>query len=333
MTMVDPENTNLVTHTLSNGQEIQLPPHDVFYEQFTTRNRGVISDGDQIRLRNAVILVAGCGSVGGAAVEPLIRFGAENLILVEPDAYDLYNLNRQNMRLQDIGRNKAEALRERVLDINPYASIDVIPVGITEENVRELVERSDIIVDGVDVTTQKPLLMKYLLHKEAKALGKPVISGYDVAGPQLLHIYDYRDPSVMILHNKVQEQEVRTIPPFRFLRKVVPIAAIPYEIIGELRKQIRGERSGFPQIVYTAHLFGVMTLPAILDLLAGRPIKRRIICDVPTMLRPASERGRIAIKRWKGLYKLNNEFRQAHREQPRTTPEAQETRAEATNGR
>src|SRR5947209_3868414 len=99
--------TGLV-HTLSNGQEITLPPRDEFYAQFVTRNRGLITEEEQERLRTANILVAGCGSVGGAAVEPLIRLGAENLILAEPGEYDLPNINRQSVRLQDIGRNKAE---------------------------------------------------------------------------------------------------------------------------------------------------------------------------------------------------------------------------------
>jgi len=37
------------------------------------------------RIRTATILIAGCGSIGGAAVEPLIRLGCEHLILAEPD--------------------------------------------------------------------------------------------------------------------------------------------------------------------------------------------------------------------------------------------------------
>ncbi|CAN5497969.1 hypothetical protein BH23CHL2_BH23CHL2_06550 [soil metagenome] len=312
--MDEPNRGDLVTHKLSSGQEIQLPPHDEFYRQFTTRNTGVISDADQQRLRTATILVAGCGSVGGAAVEPLIRFGAEHLVLVEPDEYDLHNLNRQNMRLQDIGRNKAEGLRERVSDINPYAEVSLETSGITADNVERLVQSADIIIDGVDVTTQSPLLMKFLLHKQARRYRKPVISGYDVAGLQLLHIYDYRKPSVQVLHGKVKESEIQTIQPFQFLRRVVPIAALPYEIVGELRRQIRGEREGFPQIVYTANLFGVMTLPAVLEILAGRPIKQRIICDVPTLLRPARERARVLVARLRGLYHLNNEFRRSTRQ-------------------
>ncbi len=303
----------LVSHRLSTGQEIHLPAHEDFYRQFTTRNAGVISAADQQRLRNATILVAGCGSVGGAAVEPLIRFGAERLVLVEPDAYDLHNLNRQNMRIQDIGRNKAEGLRERVSDINPYADIGVETDGITEDNVERLVQNADIVIDGVDVTTKSPLFMKFLLHKQAKRYRKPVISGYDVAGLQLLRIYDYRNPSVQVLQGAVKESEIASIQPFQFLRRVVPIAALPYEIISELRHQIRGERNSFPQIVYTANLFGVMALPAMLEILAGRPIKQRIICDVPTMLRPARERARVLVSRLRGLYHLNNEFRQSNR--------------------
>ncbi len=109
------------TFTLSNGSQIALPPHDEFYAQITVRNRGLIDADDQSRLRTANILIAGCGSVGGAAVEPLVRMGAESLTLAEPDGYDLHNINRQSARLQDIGRNKAEVFQEHIRDINPYA--------------------------------------------------------------------------------------------------------------------------------------------------------------------------------------------------------------------
>jgi hypothetical protein len=118
---------------------------------------------------------------------------------------------------------------------------------------------------------------------------------------------------VRVLHGKVGADEVHTIQPFQFLRRVVPIAALPIEIIGELGRQIRGEREGFPQIVYTANLFGVMTLPAVVEILAGRPINQRVICDVPTMLRPVRERTRIMVKRLRALYRLNSGFRRSQR--------------------
>lgn len=301
------------THTLSSGQRIVLPPHDEFYDKLITRNKGLIPDEEQERLRTATILVAGCGSTGGAVIEPFIRLGAERLVLAEPDGYDLHNLNRQSVRLQDIDRNKAEVFKERMLDINPYASIEVDTAGITDANVDRLARNATLIIDAVDVTTQAPLRAKYALHEHAKKHRVPVICGYDIAGLQLLIINDYRNPAAAVLDGKVTAEQVPTMEPVVFLRKIVGISAIPYEIIAELKKQILGERQGFPQIVFTANMFGVLALPAALSLLAGRPVKRRVIVDVPTELRPLAERLRVSAARLYGLYNLNNVFRRSRR--------------------
>ena len=106
-----------VTGTLGDGRP--LPPHDEFYKELTTRNGPLVTPEEQERIRTATILVAGCGSVGGAAIEPLIRLGCEHLILAEPDGYDVANMNRQSCRLQDVGRNKAAVFAERMHEINP----------------------------------------------------------------------------------------------------------------------------------------------------------------------------------------------------------------------
>lgn len=304
-----PGSPNGQTFTLSNGQALTLPPHDEFYEEFITRNRGLIAEDEQVRLRLARILVAGCGSVGGAAIEPLIRLGAEHLVLAEPGEYDLHNMNRQSVRLQDVGRNKATVFQERMGDLNPYAAVTVDPRGIVDENVEDLVSRSTIILDGVDVTTQAPLRSKFALHAQAKRYRVPVIAGYDVAGLQMILIYDYRREKTQVLHGRVRADEIEGLEPMDFLRKVVPIAAIPNEMIPELRRQLRGERDGFPQIVYTALLFGVLACRAVLDLLAERPVRRRVIVDVSDLMRPIPVHLRVMLERLYGLYHLNNEFR------------------------
>jgi len=303
-----------MVHTLPNGQQVSLPPHDEFYAQFVTRNEGLVSKEAQERLRSASFLIAGCGSIGGAVIEPLIRLGAEQFALAEPGDYDLHNMNRQSVRLQDIGRNKAAVFQERMREINPYASIAVDTRGIVDENVEPLVRDATLIIDGVDVTTKPPLRMKYALHQRAKQYRVPVISGYDIAGLQLLLIYDYREAASTVLNNRVRADEIDQMEPMEFLQRIIPMAAISYEIISELRRQLRGEREGFPQIVYTANLFGVLALPATLNLLTGSPVRRRVIVDVPTLLRPKSTRLRLMFARLAGLYRLNNEFRRRRRD-------------------
>jgi ThiF family protein len=299
---------------LSNGQEIELPPHDEFYAQLVARNRGLISDEEQERLRTTTILVAGCGSIGGAVIEPFVRMGAEHMVLAEPDGYDLPNMNRQSVRLQDLGRNKAEVFQERLRDVNPYASIRVDTRGICAENVEALVREANLIIDGVDVTTKPPLAAKFALHQWAKRLQVPVVSGYDIADLQLVPIYDYRRPGTAVLHGRVRAEEIEGLEPLDFLRRVIPNAAIPYEMIAEMRRQLRGEREGFPQLISTANLFSALALRAALDLLAGRPVRRRVIVDMPTVLRPTPTRLRVAIARLYGLVQMLGEYRAQRRE-------------------
>jgi hypothetical protein len=295
------------TTTPALGDGSPLPAHDDFYRELTTRNTPLVTPEEQERIRTATILIAGCGSIGGAAVEPLIRLGCEHLILAEPDGYDIANMNRQAARLQDVGRNKAAVFAERMRDINPYATVEVHEHGITEENVEDVVTRADLVLDGVDVTTKPPLRAKVDLHKHARERRKIVVSGYDIAGLQMLLVYDYTDPGTELMGGKVKLEEVEKLEPFEFLARVIPFTAIPIEIIPELERQVRGEGGGFPQLVYTANLFGVLATRAALDILAGRPVRKRVIVDANAALRPRSQRPGIEASRLRSLLRLNKQ--------------------------
>ena len=288
------------------GDGRPLPPHDEFYKELTTRNTPLVTPEEQERIRTATILVAGCGSIGGAAVEPLIRLGCENLILAEPDGYDVANMNRQAARLQDVGRNKAVCLAERMKDVNPYAKVEVHDHGITAENVDDVTTRADVILDGIDVTTKPPLRHKVHLHEKARAKGKVVVSGYDIAGVQMLLIYDY-SAGEELMAGKVKSEEVEKLEPFEFLARVIPFTVIPIEIIPELERQVRGEGGGFPQLVYTANLFGVLAVRATMDILAGRPVRKRVVIDANAALRPLSQRPGIEASRLRSLLRLNKQ--------------------------
>src|SRR3954453_14734777 len=99
------------TDAASPEAALQLDP-EAFYRILVTRNRGVVPAADQDRIGRARILVAGCGSIGGAAVEPLVRWGFRDLVLADPGTYELSNLNRQNAVVAALGRNKAVVAAE-----------------------------------------------------------------------------------------------------------------------------------------------------------------------------------------------------------------------------
>jgi hypothetical protein len=305
-----------VEHVLSNGVRISLPAHDTFYAELTSRNGGVISDVDQQRLRRARIVVAGCGSIGGAVIEPLVRLGAEHLTLAEPDAYELNNLNRQHARLQDLGRNKAVVLQEEAQDINPYAQITVETRGVTPETVAQLVDYADVILDGVDVTASPALEQKFALHLHGKRRGVPVVSGYDMAGVQLLLVYDYRRQSVRVLDGRVGEAGLSGWDPQDFLLRIVPALYVPLEMVAPARELVSGARLHSPQIAYTAQLFGVLAARVTLDLLAGRPVRGKIGVDVHDVVRPLAERARVQVARLVAMARLYDELRRLRRSHP-----------------
>lgn len=308
-----PEN-NAGIHRLSTGEEIYLPSHEALYAELTLRNKGLISLAEQETLRRATILVAGCGAVGGATVEPLLRAGAEHFILAEPGTYEYNNANRQNMRIQDIGKNKASAFAEKMPDINPFAKFEVHTDGITEANVADLVSRADLIIDGVDVTEPPALQAKFALHREAKRLRKPIIGGYDIAGAQWTPIYDYRKRSQKLLDGKISEVDLPGLTPMGFLSKVISPLKIPIEMIPEIERQLIGQSASMPQLGYTALQFGVLVVRLAFDVLMERPVKRNAIIDINAEVRSTKDRLSLAGKRLAMLYVVNNRMKALKRD-------------------
>jgi hypothetical protein len=242
-----------------------LPPHDVFYRQLVTDTCAVIGDGCQQRLRTAPIVIAGCGAVGGSVVEPLVRLGAERLILVDAGTYRISDLGRAPIRLRDVGRNKAEALAERVREINPYATVNVESRGVTEATARALVLDAALIVDGLGTGGAA----RRWLHRHARELRVPVVQGIEDGGRCGVVVHDYRRPAR------------------------ADVAASPAQTAGDRRSRAR---SGGPRAGYTPALVGTLALPAILALVAGEPVVRRVAVDPCALAQPARAR----LRRWLG---------------------------------
>ena len=78
------------------------------------------------KLHNSKVAVFGIGGVGSFVVEGLARAGVGNFVLVDKDVVDLTNLNRQIIATRKtIGKPKVEVARERILDINPDANVEI----------------------------------------------------------------------------------------------------------------------------------------------------------------------------------------------------------------
>ncbi|MBW8796927.1 MAG: ThiF family adenylyltransferase [Streptomyces sp.] len=262
-----------------------------FYTELTARNAGVVPEADQWALRAATVLVAGCGSIGGAAVEPLARLGLQNFVLADPGTYELSNLNRQSATVADLDRNKASLAGDRVRAINPHASVEVCTEGVTRQTVGRLTASCQVIIDGVDVTTPEGWRAKILLHRHAVQRRLPLITGWDMAGTQYVRCYDYRQVREPFA-GAVGPHDADRYDMWDLLRRAVPLRHVPTDMLAEIRANHARTEYSFPQVAYTAMAFGVISSHMVVRLLAGRRVRPEVRLDVHQKTRPLGERWR-----------------------------------------
>ena len=129
------------------------------------------------RLREAHIVLAGAGAVGGYALEGLVRAGIGYIRVVDADVFSESNLNRQILATVDtIGRSKSEVACERARSINPDVDIEGLPLLISEETIPEILDGCEALVDAIDTVRHKTALIR-----AAVEMGIPVYSSMGAA--------------------------------------------------------------------------------------------------------------------------------------------------------
>lgn len=119
------------------------------------------------------VAVFGIGGVGSFACEALARGGICNFDLTDDDMVCLTNVNRQLLATTStVGEHKAELMKNRILDINPRAQVNVNLTFVDKFNVEDFPwETYDYVIDAVDTVTAKIGIIM-----SAKKQNVPVIS-------------------------------------------------------------------------------------------------------------------------------------------------------------
>ena len=131
------------------------------------------------KLKNASVAIAGLGGLGSNIAVSLARAGVGTLFLTDFDRVELSNLNRQQYTVNDIGRYKTEALKDLLLNINPYINVVYETKRITEDNAVSTFKPYNIVCEAFDRADMKALLINALLSSEPD---KIIVSGSGMAG-------------------------------------------------------------------------------------------------------------------------------------------------------
>lgn len=190
------------------------------------------------KLKKAHVAVFGIGGVGGHVVEALARSGVGSFDLIDNDTVAITNINRQIIATLDtVGQPKVEAMRQRILSINPEAEITLHQCFFLPENKDEFdFSKYDYVVDAVDTVAAKIAIV--LAAKEADV---PVISSMGAGNkvnPAMFEVADiYKtsiDPLARVMRQAMKKHHIKKL-------KVVYSKELPLLQVDELKAECHAE--------------------------------------------------------------------------------------------
>ena len=133
-------------------------------DDFFSRSEALLGAEAMKALRTKRVIIFGVGGVGSYAAEALIRTGLTHLTIVDGDTVQPSNINRQLPATRaTLGMPKVEALKERLLSINPDAEIEAVAEFYhdDDENLKSKILHHQYLIDAIDSVDDKVHLILY----------------------------------------------------------------------------------------------------------------------------------------------------------------------------
>jgi tRNA A37 threonylcarbamoyladenosine dehydratase len=140
------------------------------------RNRVFLTDEGLSKLRNAFVVVVGCGGVGSHATAALARSGCASIRLIDFDQVTLSSLNRHAVAtLADVGTSKVHCLRKRLEQITPWTHFECRNELFSEQNAAAQLsdlngQQPDFVIDAIDNIDSKVALLNYCSKNKLKVI-------------------------------------------------------------------------------------------------------------------------------------------------------------------
>ena len=167
------------------------------------------------KLKNSRIAIFGIGGVGGYVVEALARSGVEKFVLIDDDKVCLTNVNRQIIAtLKTVGRYKCDVMKERILEINPFAEVEIHKCFFLPSNKDDFDFKSyDYVVDAVDTVAAKISIVECAIENNV-----PVISAMGAGNklnPNMFEVTDiYKtkvDPLAKVMRIELKKRRIKKL--------------------------------------------------------------------------------------------------------------------------
>lgn len=233
-------------HTLSE---------DDYYQLRTNRNRDLITEAEQKKLKSFTAGIAGL-SIGSNMAEVLVHLGIVNIKISDFDELATSNLNRVAFGLPQIGSNKATLTAHKLYEIDPFIKLQVFETGLNKNNLVSFLagtKKLNTVIDAID-----DFEIKIRLRLEAKKLRVPVLMFTNLGDSCLVDIERYDQEKNLEIFNgllgnlpeKILKSKITKQDKQKLAAKLVGIENIPTKALASL-PQIGKTLAGRPQLIST----------------------------------------------------------------------------------
>lgn len=263
---------NAIVHTLKE---------DDYNLVRSSRNQNLITETEQQKFRDLKIGIAGLSVGNAAAMCIALEGGGRYMKLADNDTLALSNMNRLYASIADIGIKKVKICARKILEINPFANLEIFSEGIKKGNEEEylLNPKIDLLIEEMD-----DLGVKVSIRQKAKKYKIPVIMVTGNGENVILDIerYDQNDQQ-LLLNGSVKQNILDDIESGRFYSKPMPEKiTLMRDFIGEeyltdrLKqsfKEVGINLAGIPQLAETLFLRGAILTNIARKIAIGENIK------------------------------------------------------------
>ena len=217
------------------------------------RNELLLGSETMERIAQKRVIIFGVGGVGSWCAESLVRSGISRLTIVDSDRVSVTNINRQLMATtKTVGQVKVDALKERLLSINPKAEITALQQVFSEETAERFqLDTYDYIIDAIDSLKDKATLILLACQQQAKLFSS--MGAALKLDPTRIKVTEFwkvkGDPLARALRNRFKKD--KTFPKRKFL-------CIYSDELLKNQMPVDPEDRGNGSIVHITAIFGLM---------------------------------------------------------------------------
>jgi molybdopterin/thiamine biosynthesis adenylyltransferase len=233
-----------------------------------SRNRIYMTKKEQKQIKDFPILLGGCG-IGSVIAECALRFGFENITVVDGDQVEMSNLNRQNYTEQNISESKAMAVEKRLKHINQKAKIVAVDDFLDKENLKHHLQGKRVAINALDFSSDVPLHFDRVCQEQ----NIPVLHPYNLGWAGLLLVIHPEGLCLQSIQKNVGDfNEVDVV---RFASEQMKFCGKPEPWIDEVIEKYQAEKKALPppQLAVGSWILASMTTHVLFNIATGKRYK------------------------------------------------------------